>query len=146
MTEHCYSYPRAGITGDVVLFLRDGDTVKILLVQRKKDPYQGAWATPGGFMNMDETLEQAARRELQEETGLMADQLTFVGMYDTIDRDPRGRTLTASFAGWAKPEQATQAKAADDAAAVQWFDLDHLPDLAFDHAQVIADARRHMAV
>lgn len=146
MNEFCYSHPRAGITGDVVLLLRDGDRTKILLVQRKFDPYKGLWATPGGFIEMDETLEEAARRELLEETGLTVDHLVFVGMYDAVDRDPRGRTLTAAFVGFATPDQAAQAKAADDAAAVQWFDLDHLPDLAFDHAQVIADARVKMGL
>lgn len=146
MSEFCYSHPRAGITGDVALFARDGDHVKILLIQRKSDPYKGLWATPGGFMEMDETTEQTARRELLEETGLVAHDLTFVGIYDTIDRDPRGRTITAVFTGFAKPEQLIQAKAADDAAALQWFDLNHLPDLAFDHAQVIADARVKMGL
>lgn len=135
---HHYSYPRPQVTVDTVIFRRSDKTVEILLIQRKKDPFQDYWALPGGFMDMDETLEAAAHRELQEETGLSDIPLEFIGVFDVVDRDPRDRTITSAYRGFATVDAV--AVAGDDAKAAQWFSLDALPDLAFDHADIIAAA------
>lgn len=129
------------VSVDIVLFSDDGS--RILLIRRKAPPYQGMWAIPGGFVEPDETVEQAAVRELAEETGIRGVDLSLVYVFSEPDRDPRGRTISVAFSGTA-PE-GTSATAGDDAAAVQWFALDDLPDLAFDHAQIIARAESRNA-
>jgi 8-oxo-dGTP diphosphatase len=111
---------------------------EVLLVQRKNDPFRGRWAVPGGFVDLEERLEAAARRELEEETGINGIPLRFFGAYGEPGRDPRGRTIT--FIYWTRLPEKPEAKAADDAADCRWFDLDHLPELAFDHNQILKDA------
>ncbi|MCX7045132.1 MAG: NUDIX hydrolase [Candidatus Sumerlaeota bacterium] len=137
--SYTYDYPRPMMTADAAVFaLREGQLV-LLLIQRKRDPFQGHWALPGGFMEMDEPLEQTARRELKEETGLDSAPLHFINLYDDPGRDPRGRVITAAYWGFAgNPPPAPLAT--DDAAQAQWFALDALPPLAFDHARIILDA------
>ena len=115
---------------------------EVLLVRRGNDPYKGCWALPGGFMEMDETIEQCAVRELKEETGLSVSlsDIRLVGVFSAPGRDPRGRTVTAAYAvTLGTPVTAT---ADDDAAEVRWWPLAELPPLAFDHAEVIAAALR----
>lgn len=110
----------------------------MLLIQRGADPYKGCWAFPGGFMNMDETTEQCAIRELEEETGLKVSTVRQIGAYSKVDRDPRGRTITVAYLAIIdKPAQVT---GQDDAAKAEWFPLSALPELAFDHADIMADA------
>jgi len=110
----------------------------VLLIQRGADPYKGCWAFPGGFMNMDETTEQCAIRELEEETGLKVTTIQQIGAYSKVDRDPRGRTITVAYLAIIdKPAQVT---GQDDAAKAEWFPLSALPELAFDHADIMADA------
>lgn len=115
---------------------------EVLLVQRKNEPFRGKWAVPGGFVDPDERLEAAARRELEEETGLKNVPLKLFAAYGEPGRDPRGRTVT--FVYWARLREKPEAKAADDAEDCRWFDLEHLPGLAFDHDQVLKDAMRRM--
>ena len=114
---------------------------QVLLIQRKNEPCQGQWAFPGGFMNIDETAEAAAVRELQEETGITLSETDIfqVGAYTAVDRDPRERVITIAYL--AEIDAPVPVKGSDDAARAQWFPLDALPPLAFDHAEILLDAR-----
>lgn len=141
---YTYRYPRAALTVDCVVFGRSRSGTSLLLIQRKSEPFQGRWALPGGFVELDETLEQGARRELEEETGVKIARLEQLRAFDAIDRDPRERVI--SIAHYASVEQSEHApRAADDASAVAWFPLDALPPLAFDHAQIVAAALEQVA-
>lgn len=116
---------------------------EVLLVQRGSEPFKGCWALPGGFMEMDETIEHCAIRELQEETGLAFSEkdINLTGVYSAPWRDPRGRTVTAAYMisrEWRT--ESGEPHAGDDAAEVRWWPLEALPPLAFDHAEIIADA------
>ncbi len=123
------------LTADVVL-TDAGD--RVLLVRRGGEPYKGCWALPGGFMEMDETIERCAQRELEEETGISVGlgALHLIGIYSAPGRDPRGRTVTAAYS--AKAPQEVVPKAGDDAADTRWWPLAALPPLAFDHADILA--------
>jgi len=135
--KYTYEYPRPAVTSDIAV-LRVTDTPEILLIRRKFDPFKDMWALPGGFLNMEETLDETARRELMEETGIKAGELLKFETYDRPDRDPRGRTITQVFVLiW--EERMGIPKAADDAADIRWWDLKALPDLAFDHEVIIRD-------
>lgn len=130
-----YKYPRPAVTVDAIVFSLK-PTTKILLIQRKNPPFQNQWALPGGFLDMDETVEQAVKRELQEETGLVLDNLEQFKVFSAVNRDPRGRTLSVVFV--AKIETENQLITAnDDAKSVKWFDINNLPNLAFDHQIII---------
>ena len=137
--KYVYDYERAGLTVDVALFETVAGKLSVVLIRRRGEPYAGSWALPGGYMEIDETLEAAARRELLEETALVAGPMEELGAYDAIDRDPRGRTITIAYLGLGV-ENADDAVAGDDASDVRWFPLDELPAVAFDHGQIIADA------
>lgn len=132
------------LTADCVVFgCREDGSRSLLLVLRGNEPYKGMWALPGGFMEMDETLEACARRELQEETGLtLSAPMTELGSFSRVDRDPRGRTVTVAFV--AMTELST-VKGSDDAAAAQWFSINDLPPLAFDHLEIVGKALRWLA-
>lgn len=135
--EYTYKYPRPAVTADCVVITKEAEP-KVLLIQRGADPYKGCWAFPGGFMNMDETTEQCAIRELEEETGLKVNTVRQIGAYSKVDRDPRGRTITVAYLAIIdKPAQVT---GQDDAAKAEWFPLSALPELAFNHADIMADA------
>jgi 8-oxo-dGTP diphosphatase len=108
---------------------------KLLLIQRKHDPYKDHWALPGGFVEMDEDLPEAAARELAEETGLKDVPLEQLRTFGKPGRDPRGRTITVAYFGIAGKNW-QQVDAADDAAHVQWFDIESLPGMAFDHDEI----------
>jgi 8-oxo-dGTP diphosphatase len=138
--KYTYDYPRPAVTADVAV-LRLETVPEILLVQRKNPPCQGLWALPGGFMEMEETLEEAARRELQEETGIMAGELIRFETYDKPGRDPRGRTVTQVFVMIWK-EGMGELVAGTDASALAWFGLTELPELAFDHREIIGEVIR----
>ena len=135
--KYSYEYPRPALTADVAVLRLEG-IPEILLVERKDPPYAGMWALPGGFMEIEESLEEAARRELMEETGIKAGELIRYDTYDKPGRDPRGRTVTQVFVMIWK-ETMGEAVAASDANAVKWFDLTKLPQLAFDHAKIVGD-------
>ena len=134
---YCYDYPRPAVTADLAV-LRLDQQPEILLIQRKDPPFQNLWALPGGFMEMEETLEEAARRELREETGIMAGELIRFDSYDKPGRDPRGRTITQVFVLVWKESMGIP-EAGSDAAGLKWFALNQLPELAFDHAEIIRD-------
>lgn len=138
----CYEYPRPAVTVDVVIVTK-GRPRRVLLVKRRQGPFAGAWALPGGFIEMDESLDAAARRELYEETGVRAGQLEQLHTFGEPDRDPRGRTITVAYLAVVNPNRINP-QAADDAAEVGWHRLDGLPRLAFDHALVLALARKRL--
>ncbi len=131
-----YEYPRLMLTVDAVVFRLNGEDMEVLLIQRKHDPFEGMWALPGGFVDMDETVEQAVVRELEEETGLRLDKLKQLFTFSEIGRDPRGRTVSVTFFGITEMDNST-VKGGDDAKDAQWFQLDQLPDLAFDHIKAV---------
>ena len=135
--SYTYKYPRPAVTVDVLVFKKTKDDLQLLLIQRDREPFQGFWAIPGGFMDMDETLEAAANRELFEETGLQNIAMEQLKAYSATDRDPRHRTVSVAFFGFLMDNQ--QIKAGDDARKARWFSVNRLPSLAFDHAQIIAD-------
>ena len=134
---YAYRYPRALVTADAVLFAEKDGQMYVLLIQRGNDPYKGYWAFPGGFLEMDETVARCAERELEEETGIVLTSMQLVGIYSDVERDPRGRVITAAYTAMTTMLEAT---AADDAAAAQWWPLNALPKLAFDHDKILADA------
>ena len=134
---YAYEYPRAAVTTDSVIFGFDGQELLVLLIKRGGEPYKGCWAFPGGFLNMDETVEECAFRELKEETGLEPDQMAQFGVFSAVDRDPRGRVLTVSFYALIKKEQVS---GGDDAADARWFPINALPPLAFDHSDMLREA------
>ena len=134
---YTYKYPRPAVTADCIVITKETEP-KVLLIQRGNEPYKGCWAFPGGFMDMDETTEQCAIRELEEETGLVVSQVQQIGAYSKVDRDPRGRTITVAYL--ALIDSPVPIKGQDDAASAQWFPLSTLPPLAFDHAEIMRDA------
>jgi 8-oxo-dGTP diphosphatase len=135
--KYTYEYPRPMVTVDVAVFACVEGQAKLLLVQRKHEPYRGSWALPGGFVEIDEDLPEAAARELAEETGLKDVSLEQLRTFGKPGRDPRGRTITVVYFGIAPQDQQQRVKAADDAADVRWFDIDHLPSMAFDHDEIV---------
>jgi len=134
--QYCYKYPRPSLTADCIVFTKEGKP-KVLLIERGDEPFKGCWAFPGGFMNMDETTEQCAIRELEEETGLKMEKVQQIGVYSRVDRDPRGRTVTVAYL--AVIDAPLEVKGQDDAAKAQWFPVDELPELAFDHDEIMRD-------
>lgn len=135
--SYTYKYPRPAVTTDCAVFTKEEEP-KVLLIQRGNEPYKGCWAFPGGFMNMEETAEECAVRELKEETGLTVKQIQQIGAYSKVDRDPRGRTVSIAYL--AIVDAPTAVSGMDDAAKAAWFPLSSLPDLAFDHKDIMADA------
>jgi 8-oxo-dGTP diphosphatase len=138
---YCYEYPRPALTVDCVIFGWDleGGQLKVLLIERAHDPYAGSWAFPGGFVDMDETAETAARRELEEETGMSNVFMEQLYTFSTVERDPRGRVVSIAYFALVKPSNYTL-NAASDAKRLSWFSTDNLPTLAFDHAQIMQTA------
>jgi len=136
---YTYEYPRPSLTVDCVVLGLDDAELKVLLIQRLEQPFQHSWALPGGFVRMEENLDEAARRELSEETGItdvFLEQLYSVG---TVDRDPRGRVVTVAYYALAKMSD-HEVRAASDAENADWFSIHALPELAFDHADIITTA------
>lgn len=140
---YCYKYPRPMATVDILIFNIQFSPAKVLLIRRKNDPYKNYWAIPGGFLDLDEELIEAARRELAEETGITGMDLIQTTHHTKPGRDPRGRTLTFVFASILSRELKTNA--GDDASEAQWFGLDELPELAFDHLEIIEQNRIEIA-
>ncbi len=132
---YTYLYPRPALTVDAVVVAGHPSAYHLLLIERKKDPYAGKWALPGGFVDMEETLVQACIRELKEETGLELPEMEQFRVFDAIDRDPRHRTISVVF--YAFISEPLSVTGADDAALAQWFPIDDLPALAFDHDEIV---------
>ena len=136
--ESSGAYPRPMLTVDVVVLAGSKTSQRVLLVQRRNPPFRGSWALPGGFVEQDEQIVEAAPRELAEETGAPVGELRLLGVYDTPGRDPRGWTVSVVYLARV-PGQAT-VTGADDAQDACWFAAEDLPELAFDHALIVADA------
>lgn len=133
-----YRFPRPALTADIVA-VAGGVASSVLLIRRGNEPFAGQWALPGGFVDEGERPEDAARRELYEETGLrFEDTLTLVDIYGDPGRDPRGWTVSAAYL--AVLEDPSEVVGGDDAADARWFPLGALPPLAFDHHRIVADA------
>ncbi len=128
--------PTPALTTDCVVFDGRG---RLLLIRRKNPPFQGAYALPGGFVEIGETTESGCRRELSEETGLKVGELTLVGVYSDPDRDPRGHTCSIAYLA---SVESAEPVAGDDAAAAEWVDNWRDQKVAFDHARIIADAEK----
>jgi 8-oxo-dGTP diphosphatase len=138
-----YPYPRPSLTVDVALVTRE-PAPRVLLIRRKADPFAGKWALPGGFVDENERLVDAARRELKEETGLDQADLEPLHTFGDPGRDPRGWTVSVAYLARVSADQLAPA-AGDDAAAVDWFPLNAPPPLAFDHAEILARVRHRLA-
>jgi 8-oxo-dGTP diphosphatase len=138
-----FRLPTLTMTTDIVIFTIRDARLEILLIQRGNPPFQGSWALPGGLVEEDEDLDVCARRELEEETGVSDVSLEQLHTFGAPHRDPRGRYVTAAYYTLVRPDR-LKPKAASDAANVRWFAADELPTLAFDHAEIIAMARRRL--
>ncbi len=137
--SYTYEYPRPAVTTDAVIFNMKGDEkLNILLIQRQNEPFKGQWALPGGFLEEDETLEQCVAREVAEETGLKDIKFYQLEAFSKPDRDPRHRTISIAFWGFSKNQ--SKIIAGSDAVNAQWFNLTKLPELAFDHEEIIKKA------
>jgi 8-oxo-dGTP diphosphatase len=138
-----YAYPRPAVTVDVAVVTREVRP-RVLLIERRNDPFAGQWALPGGFVDENERLADAAARELEEEAGLTVADLEQLYTAGDPGRDPRGWTVSVAFLARIDPRKA-KAVAGDDAAKAEWFRLDKLPDLAFDHALLLGRVRARLA-
>jgi len=134
---YTYAYPRPALTVDIIVINKD-DMDKILLIKRKNEPFKDFWALPGGFIDIDEELTESALRELQEETGISDIKLRQFGTYGKLGRDPRGRTISVVYYGYLTNYN-QDIMANDDAKDLDWFSLNNLPALAFDHKEIISD-------
>jgi 8-oxo-dGTP diphosphatase len=134
---YTYQYPRPAVAVDIMIFQEQEDEPHVLLIQRGQPPYQGQFALPGGFVEIDESLEEAAYRELEEETGLSGVRLEQLHAFGAPDRDPRGRIISVSYVGVIPPGQSLTLQAQSDAAHLAWSPLAQLPRLAFDHEKMI---------
>ncbi|WP_163866025.1 NUDIX hydrolase [Myxococcus eversor] len=141
--SYTYEYPRPSLTVDCVVFGLDDDDLKVLLIQRGVEPFEGRWALPGGFVKMDESLEAAARRELEEESGLRPGHLEQLFTFGEPDRDPRGRVITVAYFALVKLS-AHSLRAATDAREAAWFSVWDTPKLAFDHADILNTALQRL--
>ncbi|MEE1112162.1 MAG: NUDIX domain-containing protein [Bacteroidales bacterium] len=132
--NYCYKYPHPAVTSDCVIFGFDGVAIKVLLIQRGIEPYKDKWAFPGGFMQIDETVEKCAKRELEEETGLKTTSVEQLYTFSDVNRDPRERVITVAHYALVRLEEV---KGGDDAMSAQWFAMNEIPSLAFDHDRIL---------
>lgn len=135
--QYCYKYPHPAVTTDCVIFGFDGTQLKVLLIKRGIEPYKGRWAFPGGFLNLNESAEEGALRELKEETGFTAEYMEQFHTYSNPERDPRERVITIAYLALVK---IGEVKGGDDAAEAGWFAVGNIPQLAFDHDVILRDA------
>lgn len=141
--RYSYDYPHPAVTTDVVLFTIQMNALSVLLIQRRNPPFQGMWALPGGFLDINEDLESCAKRELKEETGIEGIYLEQLGTFGAPRRDPRERVISVTYFALSPSDHLTP-KAASDAAKTAWFPISKLPGLGFDHADIIDRARKRL--
>ena len=141
--SYTYEYPRPAVTADAVIFGFDNHELHVLLIERGVAPFRGMWALPGGFMRMNETIDQCVRRELREETAMTDVYLEQMHVFSSTNRDPRGRVVTVAYIALVRPGD-YQVVGGDDATRAQWFSLEWLPTLAFDHSDIISFARKYL--
>lgn len=143
MGKFCYAYPHPAVATDIVIFTIREEKLELLLIKRKGAPFKGAWGLPGGFVNPDEDLEACAKRELAEETGVTGVYLEQLYTFGSPTRDPRERVISVAYYALA-PADRINLRASSDAAAVDWFSVDALPPLAFDHHDIVEKARERL--
>lgn len=141
--KYVYEWPRPAVTVDVVIVTR-AKKPRVLLIRRKHEPFEGCWAIPGGFVDIDEPLDDAACRELFEETGVKVKHIEQLHTFGDPKRDPRGRNIAVAYIAQVNPADLRPC-AGDDAAEVGWFSLARPPKLAFDHKHILAKARNYLA-
>lgn len=139
--KYCYKYPHPAVTTDCVIFGFNGERLQVLLIERGIEPFKGRWAFPGGFLKMDETAEEGAKRELKEETGLENAYIQQLHTFSAPNRDPRERVITIAYYALIK---ILEVKGGDDAASARWFPLDEIPPLAFDHDYILRMATQRL--
>ncbi len=144
MTPYTYDHPHPSVTVDIVSFTLCAEKLQVLLIRRAEEPFKSGWALPGGFVHQEESLEQAAQRELEEETGVHQAYLEQLYTYGDPGRDPRGRVITVAYFALIPAGQAIRAESGSDAAAASWFPLAELPELAFDHSEIVRYALRRL--
>ncbi len=137
--KFCYDYPRPALTADCAIFGFDETDLKVLLIERGIEPYKGKWAFPGGFVQMNETTEEGAKRELFEETGLKDVFIEQLYTFSDVERDPRGRVVTVAYFALVLLNN-FYPKAGDDANKAAWFSVKDIPTLAFDHEKILRTA------
>ena len=140
--QYHYKYPHPSVTTDCVIFGFDGNAMKVLLIERGGEPYKGCWAFPGGFLEMEESAEEGAKRELMEETGLTTAFVKQFHAFSDPDRDPRERVLTIAYYSLVR---LSEVKGMDDAKEAKWFALDEVPKLAFDHDEMLRLAKEDIS-
>ncbi|MFP4469852.1 MAG: NUDIX domain-containing protein [Bacteroidales bacterium] len=141
--SYTYKHPRPAVTVDMAVFARFGPSWKVLLIRRGNPPFEGQWALPGGFVEMDEKLIESAQRELEEETGIKNVNLLQFRTYGDPGRDPRGRTVAVVHYGFVNSDK-IQVKGGDDASEAAWFAVDDLPGLAFDHSKIMSELLEYL--
>lgn len=139
--SYTYQYPMPAVTVDAIVLRKNvhADKSEVLLIKRLNEPFKGLWALPGGFVEIDEELDDAVVRELQEETGVIHRSLKQIFTVGTVGRDPRYRTISVIYYGWFD-ESIMQVRAGDDASDAQWFEVNDMPSMAFDHMEIIKEA------
>lgn len=138
---YTYKYPHPAVTTDCVVFGFDGKELKVLLIERGMEPYKGMWAFPGGFLRMNETAEECAKRELKEETGLELTKVRELGSFSGVNRDPRERVISIAFYSLARH---SAVRGGDDASKAKWWAVDDIPQLAFDHDYILRQAMKRI--
>ena len=141
---YSYPHPRPALTVDVVIFTLHEKRLHVLLIQRAEEPFAEMWALPGGFVKIDESLEAAALRELEEETGLASAYLEQLYTFGEPQRDPRGRVVTVAYFALIPADAPFHAEGGSDASQARWFPIQALPQLAFDHAEIVSFALRRL--
>lgn len=142
--SYTYDHPRPALTVDIVIFTLRDEQLQVLLVQRRSEPFAGEWALPGGFVEMDESLETAAARELEEETGVHDAYLEQLYTYGEPGRDPRGRVVSVAYYALIPADARVLTEGGSDASRAGWFPVEALPVLAFDHAEIVSYALRRL--
>ena len=138
---YIYKYPHPAVTTDCVVFGFDGKELMVLLIERGLEPYKGMWAFPGGFLRMNETAEECAKRELKEETGLELTKVRELGTFSGVNRDPRERVISIAFYSLARH---SAVRGGDDASKAKWWAVDDIPQLAFDHDYILRQAMKRI--